>query len=100
MRKYIWVLGIMAATCSVVAMAKDPKLDQKSTVTAASATQMSDAEMDKVTAGGEPATPGLGFVTSLQARNVGNCKLPCGATQTPSGVSPGLGRFTATTTPH
>ena len=66
MRKYIWVLGIMAATCSVVAMAKDPKLDQKSTVTAASATQMSDAEMDKVTAGGEPATPGLGFVTSLQ----------------------------------
>ena len=50
--KSIFVAAIIAAACSGVALAGDAKQDQKTTQTPTiKATQMSDAEMDKVTAG-------------------------------------------------
>ncbi len=51
MRKSVCVLAILAAAVSTAAVAKDLKQDQKTTAPAVKATQMSDAEMDKVTAG-------------------------------------------------
>jgi hypothetical protein len=51
MKKIVGALAILAAA-STAAVAKDLKRDQKTTTTpAVSATQMSDAEMDNVTAG-------------------------------------------------
>jgi hypothetical protein len=50
MKKITCVLAILAAA-STAAPAKDLKQDKKATAPAVSATQMSDAEMDKVTAG-------------------------------------------------
>jgi hypothetical protein len=51
MKKIVYVLAILAAG-STAAVAKDVKQDKKATVPAVAAAQMSDAEMDKVTAGG------------------------------------------------
>ena len=48
---------------------------------------MSDSEMDKVTAGDEPGSPGLGQFTSCEARGL-ICELP-------PAPSPGFGRLTA-----
>jgi hypothetical protein len=50
MKKLTCVLAILAAA-STAAMAKDLKQDKKATAPTVSATQMTDAEMDKVTAG-------------------------------------------------
>ncbi len=66
MRKYLFALTVITA-CSGVAMAAELKQDRKTTpVPAVAATQMSDAEMDKVTAGGALViTPGPGVTVSL-----------------------------------
>jgi hypothetical protein len=50
MKKIVYVLAILAAA-STASVAKDLKQDKKATTPAVSATQMTDAEMDKVTAG-------------------------------------------------
>jgi hypothetical protein len=50
MKKLVYVLAILAAA-STAAMAKDLKQDNKAKAPAVSASQMTDAEMDKVTAG-------------------------------------------------
>jgi len=50
MRKVVCVLAILAAA-STAAVAKDLKQEKKATAPGISATQMSDSEMDKVTAG-------------------------------------------------
>jgi hypothetical protein len=54
MRKSAYLLAILVAAASTAAAAKDLKRDQKATAPAVSATQMTDAEMDKVTAGDAP----------------------------------------------
>jgi hypothetical protein len=51
MKKSVYVLAILAAAVSTAAVAKDLKQDKKATVPTVAATRMSDAEMDKVTAG-------------------------------------------------
>jgi hypothetical protein len=69
MKKITCVLAILAAT-STAALAKDLKQDKKATVPAISATQMTDAEMDRVTAG-------LYFVNNDQiVNNPGQGNLP------------------------
>ena len=50
MRKSVFVLAVIAAACSSVAFAGEVKKD-KAQVPAVKATTMSDAQMDKVTAG-------------------------------------------------
>jgi hypothetical protein len=50
MKKIVYILAILAAA-STAAMAKDLKQDKKATAPTVAATQMSDAEMDRVTAG-------------------------------------------------
>jgi hypothetical protein len=50
MRKSVFVLAVIAAACSSVAFAAEVKKD-KAHVPAVKATTMSDADMDKVTAG-------------------------------------------------
>jgi hypothetical protein len=50
MRKSVFALAILAAAVSTAAVAKDLK-QKKATVPTVAAAQMSDAEMDKVTAG-------------------------------------------------
>ena len=71
MKKLVCAFAILAAAAvSTAAVAKDLKQDKKVTAPAVSAIQMSDAEMDKVTAGGNPAgSTGLGLATSELARN-------------------------------
>jgi len=53
MKKITCVLAILAAA-STAAVAKDLKQDKKATAPAVAATQMTDSEMDKVTAGAQP----------------------------------------------
>jgi hypothetical protein len=50
MKKLVYVLAILAAA-STAAVAKDLKQENKAKAPAVSASQMTDAEMDKVTAG-------------------------------------------------
>jgi hypothetical protein len=50
MKKIVYVLAILVAA-STAAVAKDLKQGKKATTPTVSATQMTDAEMDKVTAG-------------------------------------------------
>ena len=66
MRKLVYAFAILAAAAiSTAAVAKDLKQDQKATAPAVSATQMTDAEMDRVTAGGNPdASVGFGLFTA------------------------------------
>jgi hypothetical protein len=54
MRKSAYLLAIVASAVSTAAVAKDLKQDKRATAPAVSATQMTDAEMDKVTAGDAP----------------------------------------------
>jgi hypothetical protein len=54
MRKSVCVSAMLAASLSTAAVAKDLKQDKKSTAPTVTATQMTDAEMDKVTAGDAP----------------------------------------------
>jgi hypothetical protein len=50
MKKIVYVLAILAAA-STAAVAKDLKPEKKARAPTVAATQMTDAEMDKVTAG-------------------------------------------------
>src|SRR5262245_22887429 len=58
MRKLVAVLAALAAA-TTVAVTKDLKQDKKAVVPTATANQMSDAEMDKVTAGGSVVINGV-----------------------------------------
>ena len=60
MTKSVFVLAVLAAAVSTSAVAKDLKQDKKAPPVAA--TQMSDAEMDKVTGAG----PGNAFAFGQQ----------------------------------
>ena len=63
MRKPVFVLAVIGAACSSVAFAAEVK-KEKAHVPAMKATTMSDADMDKVTAGfgvGQFATNNPGF---------------------------------------
>jgi hypothetical protein len=88
MKKIVYVLAILAAA-STAAMAKDLKQDKKATVPTVAATQMSDAEMDKVTAG-----QGQGINTAHDHGGVARA-LGLPSFVLPTGGSPGLGRCTA-----
>jgi hypothetical protein len=67
MKKIAYVLAILAAA-STAAVAKDLKQDKKATAAPAlSATQMTDSEMDNVTAAGHPTLLGEGNDTALKA---------------------------------
>jgi hypothetical protein len=59
-------LAILAAA-STATLAKDLKQDNKATAPGVAATQMSDSEMDKVTAGGVPTILGDGRGTASSA---------------------------------
>ena len=64
MRKSVFVLAVIGAACSSVAFAAEVKKD-KAHVPAVKATTMSDADMDKVTAGfniGQEAKDNPGFL--------------------------------------
>ena len=65
MRKLVYAFAIIAAAASTAAVAGEIKQDQKSATPTVSATQMSDAEMDKVTAGVE----GRGILTAIGTGN-------------------------------
>jgi hypothetical protein len=66
MKKLTYVFAIVAAA-STAAVAKDLKQDEKAAAPAVSATQMTEAEIDKVTASGVPSSPGLGNLTAYEA---------------------------------
>jgi len=51
MSKSVFVIAVIAAACSSVAFAEEVKQDKKATAPVVKATTMSDAQMDKVTAG-------------------------------------------------
>jgi len=55
MRKSVFMLAVIGAACSSVAFAAEVKKD-KAHIPAVKATTMSDADMDKVTAGASNAT--------------------------------------------
>jgi hypothetical protein len=65
MKKIVYVLAILAAA-STGAVAKDLKQDNKAAAPAVSATQMNDAEMDRVTAGAPSFSPGRGIGTAQE----------------------------------
>ena len=60
MRKLVYGFAILAAAASTAAVAKDLKQDQKAAPTV-KATIMSDAEMDKISAGSAPKEGQVGF---------------------------------------
>ena len=59
MGKSGFVIAVIAATCSGVAFAGEVKQDKKAPVPSVKATTMSDADMDKVTAGFSTDNNGL-----------------------------------------
>jgi hypothetical protein len=94
--KSVYVIAILAAAISTSAVAKDLRQDKKAAAPAATATQMSDAEMDKVTAG----AVGFGLDTAFGGPGQSQHQHPHELAQglpgiTPSGVSPGFGKATA-----
>jgi opacity protein-like surface antigen len=90
MKKSVCAFAILAVAVSTAAVAEDIKQDQKANAAAVSATQMTDSEMDKVTAGfnaGQWPTPdghGANGLSKLKANpegrggfvlfNYGQCK--------------------------
>jgi hypothetical protein len=64
MKKIVYALAILAAA-STASVAKDLKQDKKATTPAVSATQMTDAEMDKVTAGGIVPPAAVAYVSMI-----------------------------------
>jgi hypothetical protein len=84
MRKSAYLLAILVAAVSTAAVAKDLKQGKKSTAPTVTASQLTDAEMDRVTAG-------LYFVNNDQTvANPGQGNLPgcyCAS---------GIGRFYGT----
>jgi hypothetical protein len=99
MQKLTCVLAILAAA-STATLAGEIKQDKKATAPAVSATQMTDSEMDKVTAGATPASVGEGNFTAQEAGGnaFGFTNRTFGG-GTPSGVIPGRGNITAASTP-
>jgi hypothetical protein len=93
MKKITCVLAILAAA-STAAVAKDLKQDKKATAPTVAATQMTDAEMDKVTAG-----QGFGVETAcFSANGTPACGRPDLVNQAVSNanvnVAPGHGTIT------
>jgi opacity protein-like surface antigen len=88
MMKSVCVIATLAAAISTSAVAKDLKQDQKITGPAVtnSATQMNDADLDKVTAG-----VGQGITTACDAGGTCSFNGPYSA----GPVYPGYGRETA-----
>jgi hypothetical protein len=86
MKKLTCVLAGLAFA-STAALATDVK-QNKQTTPGVSATQMSDSEMDRVTAGFTPPTPGFGVNTAAQASNI---KPVPGADAVPLGKGLGQG---------
>jgi hypothetical protein len=80
MKKLTFVMAILAAA-STAAVAKDFQQEKKTTTSTVAATQMNDAEMDKITAGGAQVLntgpdasiilPAQGF-RAIDANSVGN----------------------------
>jgi hypothetical protein len=95
MKKLTCVLAILAAA-STAAMAKDLKQDKKTTAPTVAATQMSDAEMDKVTAG---ISVGEGNFTAQEVGGNAFGFFNRANSVTPSDVIPGRGNITAASTP-
>ena len=90
--KSVCVIATLAAAVSTSAVAKELKHDKKATVPAVAATQMSDSEMDKVTAGA-----GYGLDTAAYGPGQGS---PQGSPPNPPGQAsgfyygPGYGNYT------
>jgi hypothetical protein len=95
MKKIVYILAILAAA-STAAMAKDLKQDKKATAPTVSATQMSDSEMDRVTAG-----QGFGIGTAAD-HNGGrtNWEFGISTATTHSGNNPGHGQCTTGASGH
>ena len=60
MRKSVFVIAVIAAACSSVAFAGEVKKDNKATASIVKAQTMTDADMDKVTAGASVDNHGVG----------------------------------------
>ena len=92
MRKSVIVLAASAALVSSSAFAGGVNAQNNSVVYGPA--QMTDAEMDQVTAAGEPSVTGEGTLTAIAAGATPNATLPA----PPSGVTPGQGTLTAAST--
>ncbi len=90
MQKITCVLAILAAA-STAAVAKDLKQDNKAAVPTVAATQMTDAEMDKVTAGAGASvqTPGPGVTVTLPLQGSAAAGAS-GAANTHAGSNPAI----------
>jgi hypothetical protein len=62
MRKSVFVIAVIAAACSSVAFAGEVKQDKKAQVPVVKAQTMTDADMDKVTAGYYVSNHGQGGI--------------------------------------
>ena len=60
MKKSVFVVAVIAAACSSVAFAGEVKKDNKATASIVKAQTMTDADMDKVTAGAFVVNNGVG----------------------------------------
>ena len=94
--KKVFVLAVIGAACSSMAFAGEVK-QTKTVAPVVKATTMSDAQMDKVTAGSAAdPSPGFGNGTACSAR--GTCAFPAEnnnqAFHAHVSVSPGSGRDT------
>ncbi len=99
MKKSALVLAVLAAGLSSAAVAKDLKGQAKATVSAPA--QMSDAEMDRVTAG--TFVPGSGTATAQQSPGGGNAYangLPYERTTPQNEVFAGQGVCTTSRSPQ
>ena len=65
MRKSVFVIAVIAAACSSVAFAGEIKQDKKAPASTVKAQTMSDAQMDKVTAGDVGGVPNYGHDSGL-----------------------------------
>jgi len=85
MRKSVFVLAVIGAACSSVAFAGEVK-QTKAAAPVVKATTMSDAQMDKVTAGDAGGNPNLGHDnTSGLAKGAGIGALGNSGRITPNG---------------
>jgi hypothetical protein len=96
MRKFVLFAAVLAIAAPSLAFAGEAK---KAEAPAIKATQMSDAEMDKVTAGDAPSVTGEGIFTGTPAGGPPSvlcvaCNQPNSQLNTPGGGA-GAGRLTA-----
>jgi hypothetical protein len=95
MQKLAYVLAILAAA-STAAVAKDLKQDNKATAPTVAAAQMTDSEMDRVTAG-----QGFGIGTAFDHNGQReNWSFGILTATTHSGDNPGHGVCTTGASPH